>query len=91
LPPGTGPKEYRPALAAAVEAIARFQPAFLVLAFGADSHETDPIGGFKLPTGFFREMGLAVRELGLPAVVIQEGGYALETIGGCVVGFLSGL
>jgi acetoin utilization deacetylase AcuC-like enzyme len=91
LPPGTGPKEYRPALSMAVEAVARFQPAFLVLAFGADTHEADPIGGFKLPTGFYREMGTAVRELGLPTVIVQEGGYSLEVIGGCVAEFLAGL
>ncbi|HVL14101.1 MAG TPA: histone deacetylase family protein [Gemmata sp.] len=91
LPPGTGVKEYRPALASALEAVAKFGPAFLVLAFGADAHEADPIGGFKLPTGYYRELGAAVRELGLPTVVIQEGGYNLEVIGDCVVELLKGL
>ena len=66
----------------------RFKPSFLVFAFGADAHEADPIGGFKLPTKFFAEMGAAVRELGLPTVVVQEGGYNLDVIGGCVAGFL---
>jgi acetoin utilization deacetylase AcuC-like enzyme len=91
LAAGTGPKEYRPALGAALEAVGKFRPAFLVLAFGADTHEADPIGGFKLPTGFFREMGAAVRELDLPTVVTQEGGYNLDTIGGCVAEMLKGL
>jgi acetoin utilization deacetylase AcuC-like enzyme len=91
LPPGTAAKEYRAALATALEAITRFQAAFVILAFGSDTHEADPIGGFKLPTGYFREMGAAVRELGLPIVVTQEGGYNLETIGPCVAGFLGGL
>ena len=91
LPPGTTAKEYRPALAAALEAVAKFGPAFVVLAFGADTHESDPLGGFKLPTGYFREMGTAVRELGLPTVVTQEGGYNLDAIGPCVVEVLKGL
>ncbi len=91
LPPGTGVKEYRPALSMALEAIGRFSPAFLVLAFGADAHETDPIGGFKLPTGYFREMGAAVRQLDVPTVVTQEGGYNLESLGGCVAEVLRGL
>ena len=69
----------------------KFRPAFLVLAFGADTHEADPIGGFKLPTGYFREMGAAVRELGVPTVVTQEGGYNLDAIGPCVAGLLAGL
>jgi acetoin utilization deacetylase AcuC-like enzyme len=91
LPPGTGAKEYRAALAAALDAVRRFTPAFLVLAFGADAHETDPIGGFKLPTRFYAEMGAAVRGLGLPAVVVQEGGYNLTALGPCVVELLRGL
>jgi acetoin utilization deacetylase AcuC-like enzyme len=91
LPPGTAAKEYRSALATALEAVAKFRPSFLVLAFGADTHESDPIGGFKLPTGYFREMGAAVRELGLPTIVTQEGGYNQDSLGPCVVGFLAGL
>ncbi len=91
LPPGTGVKEYRPALAAAVEAVRRFKPAFLVFAFGADAHESDPIGGFKLSTKFFAEMGTAVREIGLPTVIVQEGGYNLTTLGACVTEGLKAL
>lgn len=91
LAPGTGAKEYRIALASALETIGQYRPAFLVLAFGTDTHESDPIGGFRLPTGFFQEIGAAVRELGLPTVVTQEGGYNLDTLGPCVTGFLAGL
>ena len=64
--------------------MSRFKPAFLVFSFGADTHEADPIGGFKLPTKFFAELGAKVRELGLPAVIVQEGGYDLAALGGCV-------
>ncbi len=91
LPPGTGVKEYRPVLSAAIDVVKKFAPAFLLLAFGADTHEADPIGGFKLPTAFFREMGTAVRELALPTVVTQEGGYNLDVIGSCVGELLKGL
>lgn len=90
LPPGTGATEYRPALARAVEAVSRFKPAFLVLAFGADTHEADPIGGFALPTPFFAEMGVAVRALELPTVIVQEGGYDLNTLGAAVAEVLKG-
>lgn len=89
LPPATGPKEYRPALQHALAAVQRFGPAFLVVALGTDAHETDPIGGFKLPTEYYAELGMATRELALPTVIVQEGGYSLDAIGGCVAGFLS--
>jgi acetoin utilization deacetylase AcuC-like enzyme len=90
LPPGTGVKDYRPALARALDAVRGFGPAFLVFSFGTDTHESDPIGGFKLPTRFFAEMGAAVRELNLPTVIVQEGGYNLATLGPCVAEMLLG-
>jgi acetoin utilization deacetylase AcuC-like enzyme len=91
LPAGCGVNEYRPVLATALEEVGRFAPMFLILSYGADTHEADPIGGFKLPTGYYREMGAWVRELMLPTVVVQEGGYNLEVIGNCVVELLGGL
>lgn len=86
LPPGTGANPYRPALEAALEAVCRAE--FLIVSLGTDAHESDPIGGFKLPTEFFAEMGQRVKELNVPTLVVQEGGYNLETIGECVVAFL---
>jgi acetoin utilization deacetylase AcuC-like enzyme len=90
LPTGTGVREYRAAMAMAINAVRKFNPSFLVFAFGADTHESDPIGGFKLPMKFFAEMGAAVRELNFPSVIVQEGGYNLSTLGGCVVELLKG-
>lgn len=88
---GTGPKAYRPALETALDMVGGFRPAFVVVSFGADAHEADPLGGFRLPTAFFAEMGAAARQLGVPAVVVQEGGYNLDVIGECVAGFLGSL
>ena len=90
LPPGSGVRNFRPALKAAVERIGAFRPAFLVVSLGADAHEADPIGGFRLPTEEYGRMGAAVRQLGVPTVVVQEGGYNRDVIGGCVAAFLGG-
>ncbi|QDU18161.1 histone deacetylase family protein [Urbifossiella limnaea] len=91
LPPGTGVDGYRPAVAAALERVGRHRPAAVVVAFGADAHEADPIGGMRLPTAYFAELGAAVRALGVPAVVTQEGGYDLATVGACAAAFLAAL
>jgi acetoin utilization deacetylase AcuC-like enzyme len=85
---GTDETGYRPALAAALERVAAFRPAFVVVPFGTDAHEADPIGGLRLPTAFYAELGAAVRALDVPTVVVQEGGYDVATIGACVAGFL---
>ena len=91
LPPGTGVEGYRPAVAAALERVGRHRPAVVVVAFGADAHEADPIGGMRLPTAYFAELGAAVRSLGAPTVVTQEGGYDLNTVGDCAAAFLAAL
>jgi acetoin utilization deacetylase AcuC-like enzyme len=91
VPLGTTEKRYHPHLERAIDAVATFRPAHLVVAFGADAHEADPIGGLKLPTEYYATMGAAVRQLGLPAVVVQEGGYNREVIGACATAFLGAL
>jgi acetoin utilization deacetylase AcuC-like enzyme len=42
------------------------------------------------PAGF-REAGRALGRLGLPTVLVQEGGYDLESIGGLVCEVLMGI
>lgn len=91
LPLGSGLREYRVALAQVIEAVARFRPAFLIIALGTDAHEADPIGGMKLTTPFFEEMGSQFRQLQLPTLIVQEGGYNLDVVGDCVVRFLKGI
>jgi len=91
LPLGSGEREYLAALATACESLARVRPAFLVVSLGADAHESDPIGGMKLPTESFALFGRRVKEMNLPTLVVQEGGYSLTAIGPCTVGFLDAM
>jgi acetoin utilization deacetylase AcuC-like enzyme len=91
LPAGSTQREYEPALAVALGRIAKFHPAFLVVPFGADAHELDPIGGMKITTEEFAEWGRLVKQLDLPTLVVQEGGYNLDVLGPSVAAFLDGL
>ncbi len=87
---GTSDTEYDTALLQAVERVAHFHPDFLIVAYGADTHESDPIGGFKLSTPYFQKMGNRLKSLHLPTLIVQEGGYNNEHLGMNVVTFLSG-
>lgn len=91
LPRDTDWAAYRPALAEALAAIGRFQPDALVISYGADTFEADPISHFKLKTADYRSMGVDIAALGLPMAVLMEGGYAIEALGANVVAFLEGL
>lgn len=90
LPKGTGREGYLAALDRIVAAIADFNPGFLILAAGFDTHALDPIGGFTLQVPDYREIARRIAALDRPTLICQEGGYNLEVLGDCVHAFLTG-
>lgn len=88
---GSGNAEFAQALDQATAAIERFQPQALVLPLGFDTYKDDPISVLKFDMAAFRLAGERVRALGLPTVVVQEGGYMVEAIGAALDAFLEGL
>ena len=91
LPRGTDWAGYAPALAQALDWIERKQADLLIISYGADTHEDDPISHFKLKTSDYAPLARRIAALGLPTVVVMEGGYAVEALGANVAEFLSGL
>lgn len=90
LPHGAGGHEMNAAIDRAGRAIRDFGADVLIVALGYDAHKDDPIGVLKLETADFGAIGARVKALGLPTLVVQEGGYAIEAIGGCLDAFLGG-
>lgn len=91
LPLGCDWSVFDAALAQAAAAIRDFEPNYLVVPLGVDTHVDDPISGFALHTADFATMGARIAQLATPTVVVMEGGYALEPLGANVVHFLRGL
>ncbi len=90
LPRGTDFAAYRGALALALEAIAAFGARTLIVSYGADTFEGDPISYFTIRTQEYAQMAADIAALELPTLVAMEGGYAVDALGANVVGFLSG-
>lgn len=67
----------------------RFEPEYLVLSAGFDTYKLDPIGKFALETEDFEKIGRQIKSLGLPTVILQEGGYFTRDLGKNVVSLLS--
>ena len=88
LPRGTGWDSYRAALESALDAIARHGAQSLVVSLGVDTFEGDPISSFQLGRRHFPLIGERVAALGLPTVLVQEGGYAVAEIGDIVADVL---
>ncbi|NCC50003.1 MAG: histone deacetylase family protein [Spartobacteria bacterium] len=91
LPKGTTLDGYMEALNRIITAVRTFEPSYLIISSGFDTHVTDPIGGFKLNTEDYAQIGVAFASIGLPTLVCQEGGYNVEVLGDCVRTFLLSL
>ena len=87
--PGSGDEPWLAAVreAAAFAAGARA----LVIALGVDAATADPESPLAVTHDGYGEAGRILGGLGLPTVVVQEGGYDLGTIGDLVVATLAGL
>jgi acetoin utilization deacetylase AcuC-like enzyme len=81
LPRGTGDEGFLDALNVALARVAEFAPTVLVLALGLDAFEGDPFAGLAVTTPGFARIGAAVANLGLPTVIVQEGGYLCPELG----------
>ncbi|MEZ4448370.1 MAG: histone deacetylase family protein [Nannocystaceae bacterium] len=91
LPERIDGRHYLTHLRRALAAVRAFGPRFLVLCLGLDTAKGDPTGTWSLGADDFEANGRLVGELGLPTVVVQEGGYATRRIGGHARAFLRGL
>ena len=90
LPRGTRRVGYLVALDAALRAIRDHRADLLVVSFGADTFEGDPISHFALGEDDYPRIAARIAALGLPALVVMEGGYAVDALGRNVAAFLSG-
>ena len=90
LPRGTTFPAYDAALARACDWLAEDEPELLVVSFGADTFEGDPISHFALRTDDYPRLAGRIAALGLPTLVVMEGGYAVDALGPNVAAFLSG-
>jgi acetoin utilization deacetylase AcuC-like enzyme len=81
LPRGTDYAAWSAALETALAAIDTFGADALVVSLGLDTFGGDPISGFQLTTDDYVRMGERLQRVGLPTVLVFEGGYATSDIG----------
>jgi acetoin utilization deacetylase AcuC-like enzyme len=89
LPLGAGNDQWLAALDTALERIEKFAAGALVIALGLDSHEADPLKGGTVTTGGFAKIAGQVAGLGLPTIIIQEGGYLTDHLADNLAMFLT--
>lgn len=90
LPEGVGDDQYIPVLRKACRLIEQYEPVALVVALGLDVSKDDPSGTFRVSRKGFHAIGETIAGLGLPSLLVQEGGYNLKHLGGNLTSFLQG-
>lgn len=90
LPRKSGDAAFLAALDVGMRRIRAFAPGALVVALGLDAFEGDPFGGLSVTTPGFRQIGEAIAKLGLPTVIVQEGGYLCDALADNLTAFLGG-
>jgi acetoin utilization deacetylase AcuC-like enzyme/ribosomal protein S18 acetylase RimI-like enzyme len=91
LPEAVDGPHYRKALGKAIARIHTFKPHFLIVALGVDTAKGDPTGTWQLTGKDFDANGRLIGAMGLPTLVVQEGGYRTRTLGASVFNFFTGL
>jgi acetoin utilization deacetylase AcuC-like enzyme len=91
LAPGTGDEDWLAAVGQLADWARDRGAGALVVALGVDAAAGDPESPLQVSADGYRAAGRKLGALGLPTVVVQEGGYDLATIGGLVRATLEGL
>jgi acetoin utilization deacetylase AcuC-like enzyme len=88
LPPCVDDEQYLETLERALEKVAEFDPAYLVISAGVDTLEGDTWSDFLLSVEGFERIGERLAAFPRPSLLVQEGGYNLNLIGKAVVSLL---
>jgi acetoin utilization deacetylase AcuC-like enzyme len=90
IAPGSGDEVWLAAVESLAEWAREGGAAALVVALGVDAAGGDPESPLEVTPAGFRAAGRTLGALGLPTVLVQEGGYDLDTIGPLVREVLEG-
>lgn len=80
MPHGSSEEVFFDRLDKALAAIRAFAPGAMVFSLGFDIFKDDPQSQVAVTSEGFHRLGQAVASLDLPTVVVQEGGYHIESL-----------
>ncbi|WP_051261912.1 acetylpolyamine amidohydrolase [Desulfovibrio inopinatus] len=84
-------RTYADVLYRALDRIRTFAPLFLVVSLGLDTAKGDPTGAWNLNVRDFMRNGRIIGKLGVPTLVVQEGGYRIHALGQNARAFFFGM
>jgi acetoin utilization deacetylase AcuC-like enzyme len=90
LPAGTEDRGFLNAVETGLAAIRRSGVSVLIVSLGFDAHVGDPTANLAVTAEGFCAVGECIGALGLPTLLVQEGGYIVEKLGDNLTAFLDG-
>ena len=91
LEPPVDDERYLSVLEKALSVVRAFAPRYLVLSLGFDIMRGDPTGAFSVTAQGMQRIGRRIGRLGLPTLIVQEGGYAIGNLRAGAHAFFTGL
>lgn len=91
IPHGSPESAFFERLETAMHAVKVFEPDALIVTLGFDIYEADPQAKVAVSHQGFHRLGQAVAGAGVPLLVVQEGGYHLESLTENTRQFFSGV
>lgn len=88
LPPEADDGPWLDGVARLADAVRRHRSTALVVSLGVDAAVQDPNSPLRITVDGYGRAGEVLSGLGLPTVMVQEGGYHLESLGGLVRAFV---
>ena len=87
---GSGDGAWLAAIETGLDAIRQFGAEALVVSLGFDASEHEPLNALKVTEDGFARAGAMIGAAGLPAAIIQEGGYNVDLLGRLLERFVTG-
>jgi acetoin utilization deacetylase AcuC-like enzyme len=81
VPPGSGDRAIAEAVDRICDLVEGFRPEVLVVSLGVDAGFSDTESPLRVSNEGFGIVGRRLRDLGLPTLLVHEGGYDLEALG----------
>jgi len=88
--PRTPREEYRKIFSKALERLKKFEPGVVAVSAGFDAYARDPLAQETLEAEDYHWLGQSIRQLGIPAFSVLEGGYSSD-LPELITAYLQGL
>jgi acetoin utilization deacetylase AcuC-like enzyme len=90
MPHGSSEATFFEKVDQAVAALERFEPEAMVFALGFDIFEKDPQTKVAVTREGFKRLGAAVAKFNIPTLIVQEGGYHIDSLQDNMTQFFTG-